>query len=63
MINEFFVKPQEESDVMINAIVDKFCDYYQYHACKRLIFYRDKYGDAKRPDNKKPIMNRLSTAF
>lgn len=53
MINEFFVKPQEESDVMINAIVDKFCDYYQYHACKRLIFYRDKYGDAKRPDNKK----------
>lgn len=47
MINEFFVKPQEESDVMINAIVDKFCDYYQYHACKRLIFYRDKYGDAK----------------
>lgn len=53
MINEFFVKPQEESDVMINAIVDKFCDYYEHHVCKRLIFYRDKYGDAKRPDNKK----------
>lgn len=53
VINEFFVKPQEEEDVMINAIVDKFCDYYQHHILKKLIFYRDKYGDARRPDNKK----------
>lgn len=53
VINEFFVKPQEEEDVMINAIVDKFCDYYQHHILKKIIFYRDKYGDARRPDNKK----------
>lgn len=52
-INEFFVKPQEEQDVMINSLVDKFCDYYEHHPTKRLIYYRDKYGDARRANSKK----------
>lgn len=52
-INEFFVKPQEEGDVMINALVDKFCDYYENHIIKRLIYFRDKYGDQRRANSKK----------
>jgi hypothetical protein len=52
-INEFFVKPQEEGDVMINALVDKFCDYYEKHPTKRLIYFRDKYGDQRRANSKK----------
>lgn len=52
-INEFFVKPQEQEDVMINSIVDKFCDYYLHHPTKRLIYFRDKYGDHRRANSKK----------
>lgn len=52
-INEFYVKPQEEPDVMINALVDKFCDYYENHATHRLIYFRDKYGDQRRANSKK----------
>jgi hypothetical protein len=52
-INEFFVKPQEEEAVMIDALIDKFCDYYASHVSKRVIFYRDKYGDHRLANNKK----------
>jgi hypothetical protein len=52
-INEFFVKPQEEGDVMIHALVDKFCDYYGKHPTRRLIYFRDKYGDQRRANSKK----------
>jgi len=52
-INEFFVKRDDEDDTMINALIDKFTRYYKNHACKQVIFNRDKYGDAHRANNKK----------
>lgn len=52
-INEFFVKREEEDDTEINALIDKFCDYYQHHPCKIARFYRDRYGDARRANSKK----------
>ena len=52
-INEFFVKQDESTDTMINELVDKFCKYYQDHICKRVIFYRDRYGDSKKANSKK----------
>ena len=52
-INEFFVKRDEENDTEVNALVDKFCHYYRYHANKQVDFYRDRYGDARRANSKK----------
>lgn len=52
-INEFFVKRDEENDTMINALIDKFCHYYRNHGKRHVVFYRDKYGDAHRANNKK----------
>ena len=51
-INEFFVKPDESPDVMINALVDQFCEYYQHHSRKQVVYYRDKYGDHRQPNVK-----------
>lgn len=51
-INEFYVKPDEVNDVMINELVDQFCDYYEHHSCKELIYYRDRYGDHRQPNAK-----------
>ena len=44
-INEFFVKPDDNADTMINAIIDKFCDYYRFHKKKVVIYTVDTYGD------------------
>lgn len=52
-INEFFVKRDELEDTEVNALVDKFCHYYRYHANKTVDFYRDRYGDAHRANSKK----------
>ena len=52
-INEFFVKRDEINDTEVNALIDKFCHYYRYHACKTVHFYRDRYGDARRASSKK----------
>ncbi len=52
-INEFIVKRDESDDIMINALVDKFIRHYRYHNKKVVHFYRDRYGDAKRANNKK----------
>lgn len=52
-INEFFVRREEEDDTEINALIDKFCDYYQHHPCKVVKFYRDRYGDARRANSKR----------
>lgn len=43
-LKEFFVKP-EVGHVMIDDIIDNFCNYYEYHQDKSVIYYRDKYGD------------------
>jgi hypothetical protein len=46
-INEFFVKPSENPSVMIDDLIDEFCNYYRYHNDKTVIFYHDRYGDHK----------------
>ncbi|MCY1720168.1 hypothetical protein OU798_07430 [Prolixibacteraceae bacterium Z1-6] len=49
-INEFFNKPDETPRVMIEELVDQFCNYYRYHATRQVDFYRDKYGDHRQPN-------------
>lgn len=53
VINEFFVKPDESSGVMIDDLVDQFCEYYQYHLKKEVVYFRDRYGDHRQPNAKK----------
>lgn len=52
VINEFFVKPSETSEVMINELVDNFCTYYKFHQKKELRYFRDRYGDTRQPNAK-----------
>ena len=52
-INEFYVKPDDNPDTMINALMDDFCDYYRYHKKKEVIFTIDTYGDIKLANSKK----------
>jgi hypothetical protein len=52
-INEFYVKPDTSSKVMIHELIDNFCDYYSYHLNKKVLFYRDRYGDNKLPSTSK----------
>jgi hypothetical protein len=49
-IKEFFVKP-EGSNVLIDALVDQFSDYYSCHHNKTLYYYKDKYGDQQRANS------------
>jgi len=49
-INEFFVKPDNPSGVMINTLVDEFSAYYRHHHDKTIIYFRDRYGDSKNPN-------------
>jgi len=51
-INEFFVKPDDSQDVIINDLVDKVCTYYHHHAYKHIRYFRDRYGDHKQPNAK-----------
>jgi len=53
VINELFVKPDESSGVMIDDLVDQFCEYYQYHVKKEVVYFRDRYGDHRQPNAKK----------
>ena len=48
-INEFFVKT-DGPGVMIDNLVDKFCEYYQSHPTRKITYYRDRYGDSKQPN-------------
>jgi hypothetical protein len=52
-INEFFVKPDDHPDTMINALIDKFCDYYTHHKKKIVIYTVDTYGDIRLASSKK----------
>lgn len=52
-INEFFVHRDDQNDTEVNALADKFIDYYRYHANKNVVLYRDRYGDARRANSKK----------
>jgi hypothetical protein len=52
-INEFYVKPDDNADTMINTLMDNFCDYYRYHKKKVVIYTVDTYGDIKLANSKK----------
>jgi len=49
-INEFFVKPQS-GNVMIDELIDKFCEYYRFNNDRTVYYYRDRYGDIKHANN------------
>jgi hypothetical protein len=50
-INEVFVKT-DTPGVMIDDLVDKACKYYSPHPTKRIVYFRDRYGDSKQPNAK-----------
>jgi hypothetical protein len=52
-INEFYVKPGDNTTVMIDDLIDLFCNYYRFHNDKTVIYYRDKYGDHKQANSAK----------
>ena len=49
-INEFFVKPDENKNLLIKELCNLFMDYYKTHTNKTLHFYRDRYGDNRNPN-------------
>ena len=52
-INEFYVKPDDNPDTMINTLMDNFCDYYRFHKKKVVIYTVDTYGDIRLANSKK----------
>ena len=60
LINEFYAKPDGKK-VMIDEIIDDFCDYYRYHQRKVVKYYRDRYGD-HRQANKSMSYNEQAIA-
>ncbi|MGE4568040.1 MAG: hypothetical protein AB7C90_02520 [Bacteroidales bacterium] len=65
VINEFYVKPDESSGVMIDDLVDQFCAYYEHHAKKEITYFRDRYGDHRQPNakNSKPYNEQAIDRF
>lgn len=65
IINEFFVKPDESPGVMIDTLVDHFCDYYRNHTRKQIVYFRDRYGDHRQPNakNSKPYNEQAIERF
>ena len=55
-INEFFVKPDQNSNVLIKELCEQFTAYYSAHNHKKVHYYRDKYGDSRNPN----IINSMS---
>jgi len=51
-INSFFVKP-EKNHVMIDDLAHAFCNYYKTHQCRRVSYYKDKYGDHEKVNSGK----------
>lgn len=52
-INEFYVKPDDSLNTMINLLMDKFCEYYRYHKKREVIYTVDTYGDLRLASSKK----------
>ena len=52
-INEFFVHPEDDDDVMVISLMKKFVHYYRNHVKKVVHFYRDRYGDIRQASSKK----------
>ncbi|KAF0198392.1 MAG: hypothetical protein FD166_1445 [Bacteroidetes bacterium] len=53
VINEFYSKPDESPEVVIDDVVDKVSAYYEHHTCRDIFYFRDRYGDSKQPNAKK----------
>jgi hypothetical protein len=49
-LKEFFVKPKQGT-VMIDDLVDQFCNYYRFMNDKTVIYIADKYGDEKKANS------------
>ena len=49
-INEFFTKPDGGDNMMIRDLIGKFARYYEHHAFRQVIYYKDKYGDHRNPN-------------
>ena len=49
-INEFYVKPDGNSNVLIKELCEKFSNYYKHHRNRTLHYYKDKYGDSRNPN-------------
>ena len=49
-INEFFVKPDENKNLLIKELCNLFIDYYKSHTNKTIYYYRDRYGDNRNPN-------------
>lgn len=65
VLNEFFVKPDTSDSVMVNDLVDTFCNYYHHHQKKEVIYFRDRYGDHRQPNvkNSKPYNEQAIDRF
>lgn len=50
VINEFFVKPDGNSNILIHELCSKFSNYYSKHQNRELHFVKDKYGDSRNPN-------------
>lgn len=50
-INEFYVRPDDLSTTMINALIDAFCKYYEHHQERTIFYYRDRYGDHRQANS------------
>jgi hypothetical protein len=55
-INEFFVKPDTNSNVLIKELCEQFTAYYSTHRQKKVNYYRDRFGDSRNPN----IINSMS---
>ena len=55
-IAEFFSKPDGKNNYMIGELIGNFCEQFQYHPRKDIVFYKDKYGDHRQPN----VMNSRS---
>lgn len=48
-INEFYVKPDGTSNIMIKELCEEFSNYYKSHQNRKIIYYRDRFGDRRNP--------------
>ena len=51
-IKEFYAKPQT-GHVMIDDVIDEFCEYFRFHNDRTVIYYKDKYGDERQANSTK----------
>lgn len=61
-LKEFYVKP-ETGKVMIDELVDSFCQYYKYHHNRTVILFKDKYGDEGRANSSDTYNDQIIKRF